>query len=185
MKVHIEFSAFPLAMWFFASLLAFTAIYWILWIVYTRTIHPLASIPGPFVSRIWYMYRVYVGDMHTVQRRLHERYGPVIRLAPNEVSTSNPSEIRKIYKYQAPLTKTDFYWPWDGGEISKHHKPLFVETDERLHSNYRRVVSPVYTTSNVLKSETCINRVSALFVKQLGQHADRNETIDLGTWLQM
>ncbi|KAF2022781.1 cytochrome P450 pisatin demethylase-like protein [Setomelanomma holmii] len=188
MKVDAESPVLPLSMWFFASLLAFTAIYWVLWMVYTRTIHPLASIPGPFwasVSRIWYMYRVYVGDMHIVQRRLHERHGPVIRIAPNEVSTSNPSAIQKIYKHQAPLNKTDFYWPWGGGEISKQHKPLFVETDEKLHSNYRRVVSPVYTTTNVLKSESYINKVSELFVKRLGEHADRKEAIDLGTWLQM
>ena len=114
MKTHADMFALPFLMWFFACLLPFTAVYWALWIVYTRTIHPLASILGPFwasVSRIWYMYRVFVGDMHIVQRRLHERHGLVIRIAPNEVSTSNPSEIKEIYKYQAPLTKTDFYWP--------------------------------------------------------------------------
>jgi hypothetical protein len=130
------------------------------------------------------MYRIYVGDMHNVQRRLHDRYGPIIRIAPNEVSTAELSALPKIYRNQAPLTKTDFYSVWGGGTISEQ-KDTFAETDEKVHSAYRRIVNPVYTLSNVLKSENYINNVSALFIERLGEHADRNEPINLGTWLQM
>lgn len=129
------------------------------------------------------MYRVYVGDMHIVQRHLHERYGPVIRIAPNEVSTSKLSV--DIYTFKRPLTKTDFYWGWGGGPISKLHKPLFVETDEKIHSSYRRTVNTVYKLSNVLKNEGYINKVSKLLLQRLGEYADHQEAIDLGTWLQM
>jgi hypothetical protein len=172
----------------FKSILVSVLLYWVLWTMYSRTLHPLATIPGPFwasVSRMWYMYRVYVGDMHAVQRHLHERYGPVIRIAPNEVSTSDLSAISKIYKFQRPLTKTDFYSAWDGGTISKHHKPTFVETDEKKHSIYRRTVNPVYTLRRVCESESYVNKVSALFIKRLGEFADREEAIDFGKWLQM
>ena len=101
----------PLSTWLFAVLPVCFVGYWSLWIVYTRTLHPLASVPGPFwasITRLWYMYRIYVGDMHHVQRALHEKYGPVVRIAPNEVSTAELSAIPKIYKHQKPLTKTDF-----------------------------------------------------------------------------
>jgi hypothetical protein len=57
---------------FVAPLLA----YWLLWIVYARTFHPLAKIPGPLwasTSRTWLMYRMYLGDLETHQRALHER----------------------------------------------------------------------------------------------------------------
>lgn len=130
------------------------------------------------------MYRVYVGDMHTVQRKLHEQYGPIVRIAPNEISTTEVSAIPKIYRNQRPLAKTDFYSVWGGGNISKR-LDTFTQTDEREHSNYRRIVNPVYTLSNVLKSEHFINNVSELFVKRLGEHADRKEAINLGVWLQM
>jgi hypothetical protein len=130
------------------------------------------------------MYRVYVGDMHIVQRGLHERYGPIVRIAPNEISTTELGAIPKIYRIHKPLTKTDFYSVWGGGTISKQ-LDQFAETDEKVHSNYRRIVNPVYTLSNVLKSEDYINKVSALFLERLGEHADRKEAIDLGVWLQM
>jgi hypothetical protein len=179
--------ALPLSTWFSVILPASIVLYWILWAVYTRILHPLASVPGPFwasLSRVWYMYRIYAGDMHTVQRSLHERYGPIVRIAPNEVSTAEVSAIPKIYKNQQPLTKTDFYSVWGGGTISKQ-LDTFAQPDEKVHSEYRRIVNPVYTLSNVLKSEAHINKVSALFVKRLGEHADRDEAINLGTWLQM
>jgi hypothetical protein len=54
------------------------------------------------------MYRIYIGDMDKVQRSLHERYGPVVRIAPNEVSTTEIPVMSNIYKHQRPLVKTDF-----------------------------------------------------------------------------
>lgn len=50
--------------------------YWLLWMIYARTIHPLAKIPGPLwpaVSRTWLMYRMYLGDLETHQRALRKR----------------------------------------------------------------------------------------------------------------
>jgi hypothetical protein len=123
--------------------------------------------------------------MHEVQRRLHERYGPIIRIGPDEVSTSELSAIPKIYRNQAPLSKTDFYSAWGGSDGICERSDTFAERDEKLHSDYRRIVNPVYTLSNVLKSEEYINSVSALFIKRLEEYADHDETINLGTWLQM
>jgi hypothetical protein len=60
-------------------------IYWVIWIVYARTLHPLAKVPGPLwpsVSRTWLMYRAYLGDLEIAQRKLHEDYGPLVRIAP-------------------------------------------------------------------------------------------------------
>lgn len=130
------------------------------------------------------MYRIYSGDSHSVQRRLHEKYGPIIRIGPNEVVTTDPEALKKIYRNQGPLSKTDFYTVWGAPNISEQ-VDNFVQTDERKHSNYRRIVNPVYTLSNVLKSEAHINTVSALFLQRLDEYASRNEVMDLGHWLQL
>lgn len=130
------------------------------------------------------MYRIYAGDTHTVQRRLHEQYGPIIRIGPDEIVTTDPAGLKKIYRNQGPLSKTDFYWVWGAPGISEQ-VDNFVQTDERKHSSYRRIVNPVYTLSNVLKNEAYINKVSELFLQRLDEHASRNEVIDFGHWLQM
>ena len=162
----------PVSTWFTVVFPASALLYCVLWLVYARTLHPLASVPGPFwatVTRSWYMYRIYVGDMEKVQRRLHDQYGPLVRIAPNEVSTAEPSAIPKIYRNQKPLTKTDFYPIWGGSTISKQ-PDQFTCIDERVHSNYRRIVNPVYTLGNVLKTEEHIDKCVRVFVQRLGEY---------------
>jgi len=51
---------------------------------------------------------MFLGDLEVVQRELHEQYGPLIRIAPNEVSSSDSDAISLIYTTQKPLTKTDW-----------------------------------------------------------------------------
>ena len=54
------------------------------------------------------VYRMFLGDLEVVQRELHEQYGLLIRIAPNEVSSSDPDAISLVYTTQKPLTKTDW-----------------------------------------------------------------------------
>jgi hypothetical protein len=71
--------------WLMIILPVFCFTYYTVWIVYARTLHPLAKIPGPLwpsVSRTWLMYRAYVGDLDIEQRKLHAQYGPLVRVAP-------------------------------------------------------------------------------------------------------
>ena len=70
---------------------ALPVIYWLGWIIYTLTFHPLRQIPGPFlatISRLWYMRKIWTEDVEKDERALHAKYGPLIRIAPNEVSCS-------------------------------------------------------------------------------------------------
>jgi hypothetical protein len=76
---------FAIRIWLTVFLPTFFITYWVVWIVYARTLHPLSRLPGPFwpsISRTWLMYRAYVGDLEIEQRKLHEEYGPLLRVAP-------------------------------------------------------------------------------------------------------
>jgi hypothetical protein len=158
----------------------------LLWIIYARNFHPLADIPGPWlasVSRLWVMRRLKAGDMDKVQRNLHRRYGPLIRIAPNEISCADPEAIKLLYRTAAPLTKTDFYPVWGNPRMSKY-RDNFSQVDERLHSERRRIVNHVYSLSNVLQSEASIDRVTTVMVEKLSQLAQSGGDCDLGTWIQ-
>lgn len=161
--------------------------YCIGWIVYARKFHPLAKIPGPFlasISRLWVVLNTSRGNMEHVQRALHQKYGPLIRIAPNEIACAYPDALKQIYRLQAPLSKTDFYPVWGNKSFSKY-PDLFSGTDEKLHSERRRIVNHVYSLSNVLQSEEYIDKCSELFIKRLGEYADAQQTVNLGEWLQM
>jgi hypothetical protein len=55
------------------------------------------------------VYRMYVGDVEIAQRALHQKYGPLVRITPNELVSSDPTAIPLIYRTQNPLAKTDWY----------------------------------------------------------------------------
>jgi hypothetical protein len=70
---------------------ALPAIYLLGWIFYTLTFHPLSRIPGPYLarfSRLWYLRKIWTEDVEKDERALHAKYGPLIRIAPNEISCS-------------------------------------------------------------------------------------------------
>lgn len=95
--------------------------YALIWVLYTRILHPLKDVPGPFwssVTRLSMVYRISQGDMDTVQRRLHKQHGPLIRIAPDEVACANPEVIRKTYRTRSPLAKTNFC-PVCGTKLSR------------------------------------------------------------------
>jgi hypothetical protein len=82
------------------SIFVFGALY----VIYTRDSTPLRSIPGPFlasISKLWIFNQQRGYQRQKVDIDLHKKYGPVVRVAPNEVSVSSPEALRKIYgKFQ-------------------------------------------------------------------------------------
>ncbi|KAJ9606160.1 hypothetical protein H2200_009121 [Cladophialophora chaetospira] len=162
-------------------------VYSLLWVVYTRVLHPLHGIPGPFwasVTRTWYTLASSKGDLEHVQRALHGKYGPLVRIAPNEVICADPEAIKTIYPIQAPIpTKTDFYDPWRVDAFSKH-PDNFTASDEKVHGRRRRIVNHIYSLTNVLSLESYIDKCTKLFLQRLGEFADSGKAADLGEWLQ-
>ena len=163
------------------------AIYIAIWSAYTLTLHPLSEVPGPLwpcISRTWLMYHHHAGDIDTATRTLHARYGPIVRIAPDEVTVADPSAIPLIYRVQKPLQKTDWYVPWRPRGLSSQ-PDLFTQTNEQAHAAYRRIVGGVYSFSSISKNEAALDETLELFMERLGGFADRSEAFDFGLWLEM
>ncbi|KAL6228770.1 cytochrome P450 [Aspergillus navahoensis] len=136
--------------------------YWVVWIIYTRTFHPLAKFPGPFwasITRCWTVLHVLPGDAEKRQRKLHAEYGPMVRIAPNELITSSPEAIKTLYGVKSSTTKVGALFA--------------VEQETPLrHGDRRRIVSNVYTMTSVLQSEKYIEKCI-------------DESFDLWIWTKM
>ncbi|KAF2733856.1 cytochrome P450 [Polyplosphaeria fusca] len=161
-------------------------VYTVLWILYCRTLHPLARVPGPFwasITRVWYIYRIYRGDGELVERALHRKYGPLIRIAPNEVSSSDPAAVPEIYRNHNPLQKTDFYSVWSSGNTFSEQSDLFTCLDENEHKEKRKTITTVYSLSNVVKNEENIQQCTLLLLQKLEKLAKRRQPFDIGEWL--
>jgi hypothetical protein len=60
---------------------------------------PLRDIPGPLsarFSRVWYLFAIYRGNFEFINIELHKKYGPIVRIAPNEYSIDNCEAAKTI-----------------------------------------------------------------------------------------
>jgi len=86
---------------------------WVLGHVLRCLLSPLKRLPGPWSS----LFTSYVLRWHELRANrtcyihgLHQRYGPVVRIAPNEVSFTSSEAVKEIYcSGGSGYDKTEFY----------------------------------------------------------------------------
>jgi hypothetical protein len=89
-----------------ASLVA--AAFLLIHIVYNTALHPLSKIPGPRLARVtglWRTSRYFRGSWLDDIVELHRTHGPVVRIAPNEVSFVDELALRELYGHGKPSVK--------------------------------------------------------------------------------
>lgn len=82
------------------------------YLIYIRTLHPLAKYPGPLLASLtnsWKAYYVYKLFFHEKLIELHQRYGPVVRVGPNHLHFWDGNAIAPIYKGGRSMGKSEFY----------------------------------------------------------------------------
>jgi len=69
-------------------------------VIYNVFFHPLRNYPGPQIfdaGRLPIVYAHITGQSALWELHLHGKYGPVVRMAPDELSYSDASSWRDIY----------------------------------------------------------------------------------------
>jgi hypothetical protein len=91
--------------------------------VYQAFFTPFARVPGPLLAKFtrgWQIWRYYRGTWHDDIQWLHDKYGPVVRIAPDEVSFVDHDALRTLYSYAKAAPK-----------VSK-----FLQHDHRYSANF-------------------------------------------------
>ncbi|TGO20403.1 hypothetical protein BPAE_0298g00010 [Botrytis paeoniae] len=92
------------------SVVAYT-LYYAITAIYLIFFHPLAKFPGPKLwaaSRIPWARHVIQGDICNIMGDLHEKYGPVVRIGPDEITTISPTAWNDIYISKPVLPKDPY-----------------------------------------------------------------------------
>ncbi|KIJ45855.1 hypothetical protein M422DRAFT_226922 [Sphaerobolus stellatus SS14] len=115
------FSASMLSSWYkavLASSFVFTVALLASIVAYRLSpFHPLSKYPGPYIckiSKIWTAWIAVEGKLHLYHQDLHRRYGPIVRVGPNELSIVDADLVPAILGVngmpKGPL--------WDGRRIT-------------------------------------------------------------------
>lgn len=151
-------------------------------LIYRIAFHPLRNIPGPFLAKMtghWRNHRTWRGTWHDDILQIHERYGPVVRIAPNEVSIVDKNAIKLLYGHGQNAVKTDWYAVWDPPIGAP---AFFSARDRKLHSFLRKRVSSAYSMTSILKYEQPIQELLDLMMEKLKLQAKGGKPINLGDW---
>jgi len=141
--------------------------------------HPLSQYPGPIpckISKIWMMLKAGTGKQHLYIQSLHQRYGDIVRIGPNEVSISDPSAI-------TPLMGTTGWSKgpnWEGRTLHPLIPSLIIMRDPALHARRRKPWNRAFNTTALKDYEPIIAARASEFVDGL---LEQKGTVNLARWI--
>ncbi|KAF8678296.1 Cytochrome P450 monooxygenase [Rhizoctonia solani] len=122
------------------------------------------TIAGPklaALSNVWLAYVASRGDRSQVVHELHQRYGKVVRIAPNHISIADPKALEVVYAHGNGTLKTEFY-----DAFVSIRPGLFNTRDRAAHTRKRKLVSHIFSQQNVLLFEPHVRRHVRAFCAQ-------------------
>uniref|UniRef100_A0A8H7N3W4 Cytochrome P450 n=1 Tax=Bionectria ochroleuca TaxID=29856 RepID=A0A8H7N3W4_BIOOC len=154
------------------------------YLIYLVFFHPLAKVPGPklyAISIIPYMYHLKSGKWHRVLKDLHDQYGPVVRIAPGDVSFINGDAWKIIYGHK-------------NGTVGNFHKdtrffprripgkPNILTADESDHKRIRRHLSHAFSEKALRGQESIMQEYVNLLIRKLSDEVERGAAVDMVKW---
>ncbi|KAL4799004.1 cytochrome P450 [Aspergillus venezuelensis] len=126
------------------------AVYLVVRSIYRLYFHPLSHIPGRKLAAISHLYEIY----HDIWRggqylfeieKMHEQYGPIVRITPREVHISDPEFYEEIYAPSSRRREKDPTWvPIFGSPTS------MISTTNHEHHRFRRsILTNFFSKRNV------------------------------------
>lgn len=115
---------------------------------------------------------------------LHKQYGPIVRVAPDEVAVSSLAGFKAVHKIGGGFTKS----AWYGfiGPTEKNYGPagLFQELDPHKHAQTRKMFSRGFSTASLRAEwEDMVRSKVAKAVEGMAREAkDRNGIADVRRW---
>ncbi|KAI7161010.1 cytochrome P450 monooxygenase-like protein [Hortaea werneckii] len=110
--------------------------------------NPLNKVPGPWYAR-WTnlpLKRAVVGGrrIHYVHA-LHEKYGPYVRISPNEVAVNDPKDFKQIHSIGSGFTKAEWYLRF----VDVDRPGVFAMTDQRAHAARRKLFARPFSKTHL------------------------------------
>ncbi|KAI9891308.1 MAG: hypothetical protein M1814_002821 [Vezdaea aestivalis] len=149
--------------------------------VYRLVFSPLAGFPGPKIAALTSWYEFY----HDVWRpgyylyeieKMHQKYGPVVRINPHELSIHDPDFYNELY-VSGSVRRTENYSHFANGiDFEGSH---FLSTGHDLHRKRRKPLEPFFSRLGVAKLEPMVAELVAKFVGRLDELKGTHSVIRL------
>ncbi|KAH6654810.1 cytochrome P450, partial [Truncatella angustata] len=153
---------------------------WIVRGIYNIYFHQLSGYPGPTLAAAsdWWYARSYTsGHWHDIIQSLHQKYGPVVRIAPNDLSFSTPSSYKVIYGHATNgrklFLKSEFY------DLSHGRPDIVSARDPAEHSVQRRSLAHAFSAKSLREQEDIVQAYLDKFVEKMGELGGTEEGVNV------
>ncbi|KAH7055986.1 cytochrome P450 [Macrophomina phaseolina] len=168
---HFSLSALSISK-VLAGILSTAVLYLVSRIIYNTYFHPLSSYPGPKLwaaTRLPWNWTNLHGNLAWTILDLHTRYGPVVRIAPDELSYTTGSAWKKIYGQRTPA---EFAKCLDGRGIAGPNMRTggasgIVTAPHARHARLRRAILPAFSERALREQEHYLQLYTGKLVAQL------------------
>ncbi|KAH6605889.1 hypothetical protein Trco_005042 [Trichoderma cornu-damae] len=177
----------------FAVVLSF--VYTISFLFYNVFLHPLRKFPGPLINRASVLPKLYFlsrGRLVYHVKDVHTKYGPVVRIAPNELAFTDPRAWEDIFVRQpAGVAKTShnkalppdmtFYNPFND------QPPSIISSLDEAHHQLRKKLSPGFSDRAMKAQEGLIGSYVDLLMRRLRENstdaAGKPRIVNMRDWV--
>jgi cytochrome P450 len=131
--------------------------------------HPLRKFPAPWLAaatkfpRLYYLVR---GDALTWIGDLHRKHGPVVRVAPNELSFIESEAWKDIYGFR-PTGKASLRKDQGQYSVVSILVPNLLDASDADHLRMRRAFSGAFSEKALKDQEPLFMKYGTLLVKKL------------------
>ncbi|KAH8897433.1 cytochrome P450 [Thozetella sp. PMI_491] len=148
-------------------------------VTYRLTFHPLRSYPGPLAAKFtsaygaWFVWRQ---NFHLKSVQLHEKYGPVVRVAPNRLVFNSTAALRDIYG-NPQVRKGQAYVQLRHGKDAPAN--LLNTLDKEEHRKKRRIIGPVVSERSMRIFEPDMSHQVNVFLGELLRSSQTAEAVNM------
>ncbi|OCL15320.1 cytochrome P450 family protein [Glonium stellatum] len=153
--------------------------------VYRFYSSPLRNILGSLLARVinlWYFCKVYEGHLEKENIELHQKYGKIVRIAPNEFSIDDPDAIKVIYGHGTGFPKAGWYYGWT--DPMQKNETLFTTRSIFHHTIQRRKYATSHSMSTLVGYEGFVDECGRILSRRFEELSGANLVINSGEWMQ-
>ncbi|KAG9529486.1 benzoate 4-monooxygenase cytochrome P450, partial [Aureobasidium melanogenum] len=163
------------------SIAAIFFLYTVSLMVYNVYFHPLSKYPGPKMASatiLWYMYSLGSGKHHEHCDALHQKYGKVVRIGPDQLSFISAQAYKEIYGHRpgkVEMTKDPRFY----GVLAKEN---LIATNVPDHARMRKLLAHAFSDRALREQESLMSKYIDALVTGLLKYAHEGKPVDLVSW---
>ncbi|KAF2739407.1 putative cytochrome P450 [Polyplosphaeria fusca] len=161
-----------------AALVVFGA-YVVVLYVFRIYFSPISHIPGPKWAAATRWYEFYFdaiknGKYYLEVEKMHETYGPIVRITPYEVHINDPSFFNELYTVSKRLDKDPWYYSWLNRTGS-----IFGTAQTDLHKLRSPIIKKAFSTASLSRVEHVLKGHIATLCRRIQESKEERKALNM------